>query len=364
MRGKSADNINHHVGDAEFAIELTTLCNSSCKHCFARLGISRDASLPVDLVKEIISDGYEVGYRHLHLTGGEPLLWQGLFEALDYGFSVGYETIFMNTNGTLISDEISKRFANYDNFSFSVSLDGHENQHDRQRGKGSYRRAMRGIETALKRGNDLTIFTTVSKSLLPDLPYFVDAIYKAFPVIDGIILIQLLCITNDAFTLSDELLDPEDFIRLVRMVSLLNVGGLRAIVKKNPIANVVLKFIKMPIIPQAPPLYSEGSIIVMANRHIGVVHSNRDSFGKYRRGMIQKVLASDVYRKTVAPDQATCPSCRYSQLCKEYGMIRPTQGYDDRYADTPFCKRVMDRVESTQAATTANLAENFARDRW
>jgi hypothetical protein len=208
---------------------------------------------------------------------------------------------------------------------------------------------MRGIEKALNGGNDLTIFTTVIKSLLPELPNFINDLYKEFPAIDCLILIQLIRLTNSAFALSEELLEPEDFIRLVRMVALLNVGGLRTIVKKNPVANVVSKMIEMPWIRRVPPLYGEGSMIVMATRHIGVVHSSRISFGKYRTGMIRKVLASDGYRRTVAPDQATCPSCKYAQLCKENGMIRPSQGYGDLYADTPYCKRVLDRVASAQA---------------
>jgi MoaA/NifB/PqqE/SkfB family radical SAM enzyme len=317
-------------------------------HCFVRSGISRPTSLPVNIVKGIIDEGYDVGYRHLHITGGEPLLWKGLFEVLDYGFGVGYETIFMNTNGTLITEEISKRLADYDSFSMSISLDGPEDLHDRIRGKRSYWKAIKGIEKALNTGIELTIFTTVTKSLLPELPYFVDGLYKEFPTIDCLILIQLIRITNHVFVLAEELLKPEDFIRLVKMVGFLNLGGFRTIVKMNPLANIVSKLLEMPCIPRVPPLYQEGYMIVMANRHIGLVHSSRYSFGRYRAGMIQKVLASDVYRGTVRPDQATCPSCKYAQLCEENGMIRPSQGYGDFYDDTPYCRQVLNRVSSAQ----------------
>jgi MoaA/NifB/PqqE/SkfB family radical SAM enzyme len=348
MKGNTAEEICPGVGREELAIEVTTRCNSSCLHCFARSGISRHSSLSVDIVKQIMVEGYDVGYRHLHITGGEPLLWKGLLEALDYGFGVGYETIFMNTNGTLITEEISKRFADYGGFSMSVSLDGPENQHDRIRGRRSHWRAMRGIEKALNGGNSVTVFTTVTKSLLPELPRFVDDLYKKFPTIDRFIVIQLIRMANDAFTLEEELLEPEDFIRLVRMVALLNVGGLRTIVKKNPIANIVAKLLQMPWIPLVAPLYQNGCMMVMANRNIGVVHSNRNSFDRYKTGAIRKVLGSEEYRRTVAPDQDMCPSCKYAQLCKENEMIRPSQGYGDFYADTPYCRQVLDRVASAQ----------------
>ena len=89
-------------------------------------------------------------------------------------------------------------------------------------------------------------------------------------------------------------------------------------------------------------------MIVMASRQMAVVHSNRNSFGRYRPGMIRKVLASHEYRKTVAPDEATCPSCEYAHVCKENGMVRPSQGYGDLYVDTPFCRQVLDRIASVQ----------------
>ena len=356
MKGSTSDEICPGVGQEALSIEVTTRCNSSCLHCFVRSSISKRSSLPVDLVTDIMVEGYDAGYRHLHITGGEPLLWEGLFEVLDYAFDVGYETIFMNTNGTLITEEISKRLADHGSLSVTVSLDGPELLHDRIRGKGSHRRTMWGIEKVLNAGNNLTIFTTVTKSLLPELPRFADNLYKKFPAIDCLILIQLIRRTNGAFALSEELLEPEDFIRLVRMVALLNVGGLRAIVKKNPLANVVSKMLQMPWIPRVPPLYREGRMIVMANRRIGVAHSNRNSLGRYRPGMIRKVLASDGYRRTVAPDQATCPSCKYARLCKENGMVRPSQGYGDLYAKTPYCRRVLDRIALAQPILGRKLA--------
>jgi MoaA/NifB/PqqE/SkfB family radical SAM enzyme len=350
MMGDSAEEIRTGVGQEKLCIEVTTRCNSSCLHCFARSGMPRRSSLPVDLVKGIMVEGRDAGYRHLHITGGEPLLWEGLFGTLDYGFGAGYETIFMNTNGTLITEEIGRRLAAYgSSFSMSISLDGPEALHDHIRGKGSHKRTIRGIEKALNGGNDVTIFTTATKSLLPKLPAFVDDLYKKFPAITYLVLIQLIRTADEPFVLSGELLEPGDFVRLVRIVALLSLCGLRSIVKKNPLANVVSKMLEMPWIPRVPPLYREGCLIIMADRHMSVVHSNRNSLGRYGPGMIRKVLASEAYRRTVAPDEVACPSCKYTQLCRENGLIRPSQGYGDLTVDIPFCRRVLDGIVSVQA---------------
>ena len=125
----------------------------------------------------MVREGYEAGYRRLHLTGGEPLLWEGLMDILDYAFALGYETAFLNTNGTLLTPEISHRLASYNGLSLSVSLQGPRRQHDRIRGKGTYDRALKGIENALNAGLPIHIFTTVSRRLIPDLPRFAEYLF-------------------------------------------------------------------------------------------------------------------------------------------------------------------------------------------
>ncbi|MCK4825621.1 radical SAM protein [bacterium] len=325
-------------------IEVTTHCNSICLHCFAHAGISERLSLPVDLVKESITEGYNAAYRHLHITGGEPLLWEGLLGVLDHAFDLGYKTVFLNTNGTLLTEDVNSRLAAYDGLSISVSLDGPEAFHEHLRGKGSYRRTVLGIEKALDAGIDLIIFTIVRKGLLPNLPYFADDTFKRFPGIKYLTLIQLIRVRGDTFDLSKELLEPDDFLQLVWMASLLNQYGLKTYVLSNPLACVTSKLLEIPWIPKSHPLYRSGSIFVMANRNITLSHSSRGSFGKYEPGMIGKLLASDEYRNATTPDEVTCPTCIYHKLCMENGMIRPSEWFRDMHPEVPYCKRVLDRA--------------------
>jgi MoaA/NifB/PqqE/SkfB family radical SAM enzyme len=261
------------VREARLSIEVTTRCNIACSHCFVRAGISEHSSLSTDIVKDIVAEGYNTGYCHLHITGGEPVLWEGLLVALDDAFDRGYKTIFMNTNGTLLTKDVSNRLAAYNGLAISVSLEGTETLHDYLRGEGSYRRTIQGIEKALDAGIDLTIFTIVRKSLLPELPYFADDLYKKFPLVSYLALIQLIRVKDDIFDLSEELLEPEDFLQMIQTVSLLNLSGLKSYVLNDPLAAFVAKLLQMPWVPQARPLYSEGSMIVMANRSMGLSHS-------------------------------------------------------------------------------------------
>ena len=332
--------------EEKLSIEVTTHCNIDCSFCFARAGNAARSSLPIDLVKEIITEGYNTGYRRLHITGGEPLLWEGLVEALDHAFGTGFKTAFMNTNGTLLTDSAGARLASYEGLSISVSLDGQEALHEYLRGKGSYKRVIQGIENALNTGNNLFIFTLACKSILPDLPHFVNQIYRQFSSIKYITLIPLVKSQNGVFLLSKQLLEPDDFLQLAKTAALLNVCGFKTNFLNDPMVNVASKMIEMPWIPLTYPLYRDGSMIIMANRDIRLSHSSDYTFAKYKSGMIEEVLTSDEYKRAVSSDEATCPSCEYKGLCKEYGVVRPSESFTEIRSEVPFCRQVLDRIAS------------------
>lgn len=334
------------VKEGYLSIEVTTCCNTTCLHCFARAGKSRPLSLSVDVVKKIIAEGYDTGYRHLHITGGEPLLWERLLESLHYAFGMGYEKVFLNTNGTLLTEGMCNRLAKYSGLLISVSLEGAEASHDHLRGEGSYRKASQGIKRALSAGVGTYVFALVTRSLLPNLPYVADALYRKFPNIRCLTLIPLASLQDNIVSLRKELLSPEYFLRLVRTVSLLNICGLRTDVLNDPLINVASKILEIPWIPQARPLNRRGSMIIMANRNIGPSHSSRDNFGKYAPGMIKKVLASDAYQKAVAPDETICPSCKYIEMCRENGLLRPSEYEWNIHRGVPYCRRVLYRAVS------------------
>ena len=324
------------------SIEVTTRCNGQCRHCFAHAGVSDYVSLPPGVVRKIISEGYQTNYRQLHITGGEPLLWNAFFETLDFAFEVGYQKITMNTNGRLLTEKMVKRLAAYDGLSISVSLEGPQALHERIRGGGTYRQTVRGIDSALDAGLDLAIFSVAGKSLLEILPQFAYSVYKRFPGIQYLTLIQLIAADHNGFDLADELLEPQDFIELVQSVCILNLCGLDTRIKNSPLARVVSKQINMPWVLPTYPLYRKGSLFAMADGNIHISHSSRHSLGRYAPGMIQQVLSSDEYQQWVAPNQSICPACEYRDLCKENCMSRPSEPNMDLQPATPYCKRVLD----------------------
>jgi len=332
------------VGEKLLSIEVTTHCNIQCRHCFVNHQINERSSLSFNVVKDIIEEGFDTGYRRLHFTGGEPLLWEELFEALDYAFFIGYQTVLINTNGTLLSKDICAKFANYAGVSITVSLDGPEEFHNRIRGKGAYRSTMQGIENVVNSAIEPIIFTSMYKCLLPELPYFAEDIYSKFPKIKYLSLIPLRKAGDNGFALSKELLDPEDFVRLVRAVSLLNVLGLKIDVLNEPLVRVASKLLQCPFIQWSQPLQQRESIIVMADGIMSTSHFSRTSLGQYEPGQIKKLLASNEYKKSVSQNETVCPYCDYNLICKENGMVQPSELNGKFHQNELYCKRVLDII--------------------
>jgi MoaA/NifB/PqqE/SkfB family radical SAM enzyme len=294
----------------------------------------------------LIREGYEAGYRQLHITGGEPLLWDGLFGVFDDAFGMGYETAFLNTNGTLLTEEVGRKLSTYNGLAVSVSLQGRRRLHDRVRGKGSYAQALKGIENAMAAGLPVYIFTVVGRSLLPDLPRFADGLFKAFPDIQQLTLIQLIRVPADVFDLSKEVLTPDDFLRLVQMISFLNLYGLKVDLLNNPLAAVASKILKMPRVPRSLPLYQPGSLMITAEKRVTLAHSTTDDFGIYEPGMLTNIVSSADYRRAVLQDRSVCTNCAYSLVCASGGMVRPSEWYRDMCPDDPYCRRVLAKAST------------------
>ncbi len=88
------------------SLDLTYRCNNRCRHCWLR---TTDGSGELSL-KEIIAlvdDARAMGCREWAISGGEPMLRPDFPEIFDYITSHA-KSYSINTNGTLITEEIAK----------------------------------------------------------------------------------------------------------------------------------------------------------------------------------------------------------------------------------------------------------------
>lgn len=143
---------------------LTTLylyiagaCNLACRHCWISPNFDPAASsgrfLSLEHARKAVAQGRPLGLSSVKLTGGEPLLHPRFRELVallcDAGLGVTIET-----NGTLVDEELA-RFLREKKVGFlSVSLDGADAAtHDALRGvRGSFERAVAGTRALAAAG--------------------------------------------------------------------------------------------------------------------------------------------------------------------------------------------------------------------
>ncbi len=138
-------------------VELTSRCNHHCVFCYnfwrEQAGEHRE-DLSVHELERVAQVLSEQGIFYVTITGGEPLLYrEGLFAFIEALLENNIR-VMINSNATLVDEEIADRLGEYPIEVFLVSVLGHNAEiMDRLSGcSGVYGRFVRGIDLLLDRG--------------------------------------------------------------------------------------------------------------------------------------------------------------------------------------------------------------------
>lgn len=150
---------------------MTQRCNLKCVHCYAHaLEVDGVDDISTDQAKTMIDDLAAYGAPVMLFSGGEPLVRKDLVELAKHATSKGMRAV-ISTNGTLITKEKAKELKEVGLSYVGISLDGMEEVHDRFRGvKGSFRKALQGIENCQAEGLKVGMRFTVNKRNAVEVP--------------------------------------------------------------------------------------------------------------------------------------------------------------------------------------------------
>jgi Fe-coproporphyrin III synthase len=149
----------------------TQRCNLKCVHCYAQ-SEDRDyaGEMSTEEAKVMIDDLAEFGAPVLLFSGGEPTIRKDLLELMHYAKGKGMRVV-ISTNGTLITAERAKEFADVGLSYVGVSLDGGKETHDEFRGlPGSFDKALAGIRNSRDAGIKVGLRMTINKRNWQDIP--------------------------------------------------------------------------------------------------------------------------------------------------------------------------------------------------
>lgn len=107
----------------EIMIEVTNYCNQKCFFCANSVSDRKKGYIKPELAKRLISEAYLLGCRKISFHGmGEPFLCKELSEYVGGAKEIGYEYIYLTSNGTLATADIVEPVldAGLDSLKFSI----------------------------------------------------------------------------------------------------------------------------------------------------------------------------------------------------------------------------------------------------
>ncbi|MDD5456208.1 MAG: radical SAM protein [Candidatus Margulisbacteria bacterium] len=152
-------------------------CNLRCKHCYYydkpeiynnENNTSKEKIFEaIDIIAEKFSSHFML------ITGGEPFLRTDILEILEYIKSKNI-VVYIQTNGTLLTDEIIERLEKILNLNtdvIQVSIDGlKSSSHEKTRGKKAFNKSIKALRELVKRGFITAVNCTALSANVHELP--------------------------------------------------------------------------------------------------------------------------------------------------------------------------------------------------
>lgn len=152
-------------------LHVTPRCNLRCAYCYLPAGGRLRNELSSADLRLIWPDIVRLSANKLVITGGEPLLRADILELLrdlkqaDAEHSV---TRCLNTNGYRVTPALAEALVGLAD-EVRVSVDALQERNDAMRGTGSFKAAVRALDTLHRVGFEPKALITVTASGLPDL---------------------------------------------------------------------------------------------------------------------------------------------------------------------------------------------------
>lgn len=143
---------------------ITNKCPNNCKYC--DIGRIKTKELSLEENFRIIDQLSKLGTEVVSFTGGEPLLKDNIEEIIDYCKQKGFY-VRVNSSGYGLDKMKSIEMIDM----IRLSLDGPEEVHDYQRGKGSFQEMIKALDISKKHNVNVNINCVITKHNLDYLNF-------------------------------------------------------------------------------------------------------------------------------------------------------------------------------------------------
>lgn len=141
---------------------VSSKCNLACRHCYLGRDIETD-NWDIPTIRNYILELVNNGYNRIKITGGEPFLYPELKDLLECIFEHSFEEVQIETNGTILNEEIINTYLVDPKVKLSISLDHciPEAHNQFRHSTGAFEKTVRFIKYALKRSIRTRITTVL-----------------------------------------------------------------------------------------------------------------------------------------------------------------------------------------------------------
>lgn len=160
------------VGDPiRIIADTTRRCNLDCWYCHSASGpFYKGPELTGEDIVDIYNAAEKSGVFDVTITGGEPLMWNGLNEAMAASQDLEYPAVQLITNATVLTEKRLQTLKNGKLSRICVSLDGRKKTHEANRGKNTYERTLRGIQSLRKVVDNITVISVIDNTNFEEWP--------------------------------------------------------------------------------------------------------------------------------------------------------------------------------------------------
>ena len=146
------DHINRMSAPFYVQFEITEACNNKCYFCYNPLGKIAGKELSLEKIKDVLQQLSKLGVFRIDFNGGEPLARPDFKDIVQYASDLGFE-LHMNTNSTLVTDDIAEFVSHHMKSICTSILHSKRDIHDKMTGRiGAYDDMVRGIKIWRRNG--------------------------------------------------------------------------------------------------------------------------------------------------------------------------------------------------------------------
>lgn len=368
-----ADNLRYKKGCHRKPVvvwNITRRCNLKCIYCYSNSTDKKDSGeLTTREAKEFIGDLAEFKVPVIIFSGGEPLLRPDLFALIKTAKSEGIRVV-ISTNGTLITEEMSREMRDIGVDYIGISVDGIGKINDRLRGaKGAFKKTLAGIHNCRNAGLKVGLRFTITRLNFKEIPSVFNLIEKEE--------ITRACFYHLVYSGRGRTMQHEDISHITKREVLdyiigkvsefhrkgmekdiLTVGNhadgvylyLKLLKENGAIAKRTLKLLKIN------GGNSSGEGIANVD-NLGTVHPDQFwqnySLGNIRENTFSRIwqsgtsdLLKDLHnRKQLL--KGRCRDCSFLDICNGNFRVRAEQVYGDVWQEDPACYLTKEEICTT-----------------